>query len=68
MSLIIPSIVSIPALAVPPYYITNNCPYLVLGTLEQKLYDVKMLYQASDIQSTWKRWFRVYPENKGEPR
>jgi len=55
MLLIIPSIVSISALAVPPCYITNNCPYLVLGTLEQKLYDMKILYQASDIQSTWKR-------------
>ena len=55
MLLIILSIVSISALAIPLYYITNNCPYLVLGTLEQKLYDVKILYQASDIQSTWKR-------------
>jgi hypothetical protein len=67
MSLIIPSMVSIAALAVPPCYITNNSPYLVLGTPEQKLYDIKIFYQASDIQSTWQLRFRVYPETKGGP-
>jgi len=67
MSLFIPSIVSIPALAVSPCYITDNSPYLVLGTLEHKLYDIKIFYQASDVQSTWELRFRVYPEKNGGP-
>jgi hypothetical protein len=63
---IIPSIVSTAALAVSPCYITTISLHLVLGTLERKLYNKKILYQASKIQSIWKLRFRVYPENKGE--